>query len=139
MRATALSICGSRNGSASELRRGRRKFSISSFVAKPLRKSRRAMQSAPQISVHEIGPPFSSSGGSRIHRLCTDYSMRGRYTDKLADVEARVLTRKTPLAQTVTEETTTSTPKRLGARNGRSIIRSIQFRRFQYEHDCFSP
>src|SRR6266404_9393271 len=92
MRATALSICGSRNGSASELRRGRRKFSISSFVAKPLRKRRRAMQSAPQISVHEIGPPFSSSGGAIIHRLCTDYSMRGRYTDKVLaarpDVEA---------------------------------------------------
>src|SRR5258708_723010 len=93
MRATPLSICGSKNGSANELRRGLRKFSISSFVAKPFRKSSRAMQSAPQISLHEIGPPFSSSGGAMIHRLCTDYSMRGRYRDKvlaaLTDVEAR--------------------------------------------------
>src|SRR3981081_2078855 len=108
MRATALSICGSRNGSASELRRGRRKLSISSFVAKPLRESGRAMHPAPQISVHEIGPPFSSSGGDRIHRLCTDYSMRGRYTDKLlaalADVEVRVLRRKTRLAPRAAEE-----------------------------------
>lgn len=26
-----------------------------------------------QISLHEIGLPFSSSGGAMIHRLCTDY------------------------------------------------------------------
>jgi len=32
--------------------------------------SRRAMQAEPQISAHEIGPPFSSSGGAMIHRLC---------------------------------------------------------------------
>jgi hypothetical protein len=101
------------------------------------------MQSAPQISLHEIGPPFSSSGGAMIHRLCTDYSMRGRYRDKvvaaLTDVRARVPTRKTLLAQTAVAAATASTPKRLGAWNGRGIIRSIQFRRFQYEHDCFSP
>lgn len=31
------------------------------------------MHSESQISLHEIGPPFSSSGGAMIHRLCTDY------------------------------------------------------------------
>jgi len=75
------------------------------------------MQSAPQISVHEIGPPFSSSGGAMIHRLCTDYLMRGRYTDKvraaLANVEARVLTRKILLAQTAVAAATASNPKGL--------------------------
>jgi hypothetical protein len=50
-----------------------------------------------------------------IHRLCTDYSMRGRYTDKvpaaLADVEARVLRRKTLLAQTAAEDSRLYTQK----------------------------
>jgi hypothetical protein len=35
--------------------------------------SKRAMHANPQISLHEIVPPFSSSGGAMIHRLCTDY------------------------------------------------------------------
>src|SRR6266566_1599093 len=78
MRTTALSICGSRNGSRNDFSRGRRKSSMSSFVAKPLRMSKRAMHANPQISLHEIVPPFSSSGGAMIHRLCTDYLILAR-------------------------------------------------------------
>jgi hypothetical protein len=37
-----------------------------------LRIRSRAIQSEPQISVHEIGPFPSSSAGAMIHRLCTD-------------------------------------------------------------------
>src|SRR6266702_680623 len=70
IRFTALSIFGSKNGSLNELRRGRRNVSTSSALANPLRISSRAMQADPQISVHEIGPPFNSSGGAMIHRLC---------------------------------------------------------------------
>jgi len=40
------------------------------------------MHCAPQISLHEIGPPFSSSGGAMIHRLCTDHLIRYRFADK---------------------------------------------------------
>src|SRR5438128_2400183 len=82
MRATALSICGSKNGSARDFRRGRRKFSTSPLLANPLRKSSRAMHCAPQISLHEIGLPLSSSGGAMIHRLCTDHLNRCRFPDK---------------------------------------------------------
>jgi len=31
------------------------------------------MHADPQISLHEIVPPFNSSGGAMIHWLCTDY------------------------------------------------------------------
>ena len=40
------------------------------------------MHSAPQMSLHEIGPPFSSSGDAIIHRLCTDHLIRCRIADK---------------------------------------------------------
>ena len=113
MRATALSIWGSRKGSANELSRGRRKFSISSSLAKPLRKRRRAMHggtaSVPSVfedwtrqsASLQIEPPLSSSGGCKIHRLgrvetpcdtapgsfrstrCTDYSIRCRRADNI--------------------------------------------------------
>src|SRR5439155_209441 len=59
IRETAVSICGSKNGSLSELRRGRRKFSTSSAQRNPFRESNRAMHSDPQISLHAIAPPFS--------------------------------------------------------------------------------
>lgn len=78
-----------------------------------------------------------------IHRLCTDYSMRGRYTDKvlaaLADIEARALTRKTLLAQPATEDSRLYTQKAWRVEWTEHNQISIQFRRFQYEHDCFSP
>src|SRR6266700_3576949 len=61
---------GSKRGSLNELRRGRKNVSTSCAFAKPLRMSRRAMQADPQISSHEITPPFSSSAGAMIHRLC---------------------------------------------------------------------
>src|SRR6266542_4995305 len=61
---------GSKKGSLNELRRGRKNVSTSSAFAKPLRISSRAMQADPQISFHEISPPFSSSAGAMIHRLC---------------------------------------------------------------------
>ena len=70
MRETAACICGSRNGSPNELRRGRRNASTSSAQRNPFRKSNRAMHSEPQISPHEIELPFSSSGDARIHRCC---------------------------------------------------------------------
>jgi len=60
------------------------------------------MQAELQISLHEIGPPFNSSGDAMIHRLCrvnvlcgfarinssstrlcTDHSIRERFSDKL--------------------------------------------------------
>jgi len=42
------------------------------------------MHSDPQISLHEIAPPFNSSGGAMIHRYCTDQLIRARFSDKLA-------------------------------------------------------
>jgi hypothetical protein len=41
------------------------------------------MDSDPQILLHEIGPPFNSSGGAKIHRCCTDHFIRARFSDKL--------------------------------------------------------
>src|SRR5437762_9885926 len=69
-RETAAPICGSKNGSLSELRRGRRKFSTSSTQPNPFRDSSRAIHSDPQISLHAIAPPFNSSHGAKIQRLC---------------------------------------------------------------------
>src|SRR5213594_1439174 len=70
IRETAARICGSKNGSLSELRRGRRKFSTSFEQRKPFRESSRAMHSESQISLHEIAPPFNSSRDAKIQRLC---------------------------------------------------------------------
>ena len=51
--------------------------------------SNRAMQADPQISFHEISPPFSSSGGAIIHRLRTDHFIRGELPDnKMQRLEA---------------------------------------------------
>src|SRR5438128_145451 len=61
---------GSRKGSLRDFSRGRRKFLTSSAEASPLRLSRRAMHSQPQISFHGTALPFSSSVGAKIHRLC---------------------------------------------------------------------
>ena len=36
------------------------------------------MHADPQTSLHEIVPPFSSSDGAMIHRLCTDYLILAR-------------------------------------------------------------
>jgi hypothetical protein len=36
------------------------------------------MHSDRQISFHEIAPPFSSSAGAMIHRLCTEYLILAR-------------------------------------------------------------
>ena len=41
------------------------------------------MHGEPQISFHEIGPPFNSSGGTIIHRVCTDHFIRARVSDKM--------------------------------------------------------
>src|ERR1043166_8482600 len=82
-RSTAALMFGSRNGSLNDLRRGRRKVCTSSAVAKPLRKSSRAMQAQSQISFHEIAPPLSSSGGAMIQRVCTDYVIRALEADKI--------------------------------------------------------
>src|SRR6266404_4941675 len=81
IRATAVSMFGSRNGSLSDFRRGWRNASISSAVAKPLRKSKRAIHSQPQISLHEIALPLSSSGGRMFQRLCTDYFICRTFAD----------------------------------------------------------
>src|SRR5437773_9339129 len=70
MRETAAHICGSKNGSLMELRRGRRKFSTSSAQRNPFRESRRAMHSDPQISFHAIALPFNPSRDAKIQRLC---------------------------------------------------------------------
>src|ERR1700675_4695277 len=70
MRATAVSICGSKNGSPKELSFGRKKSFTSSVEAKPFRESKRAMHSEPQISFHEITSRFRSSAGDKIQRLC---------------------------------------------------------------------
>jgi hypothetical protein len=45
--------------------------------------SSRAMQADPQISVHAIDAPFSSSGGAMIHRVCTDQFIRRELPDKM--------------------------------------------------------
>src|SRR4029077_7607755 len=101
MRETAARICGSENGSLSELRRGHRKFWISSAQRNPFRESSRAMNSDPQISPHAIGAPFNSSRDAKIQRLCdlklrrgsasinlsstrlcTDQFIRGKLSDK---------------------------------------------------------
>src|SRR5437660_9503767 len=74
---------GSRNGSLNDFKRGCRKRSTSSALAKPLRINSRAMQGEPHISAHENGPPFSSSGDAMIHRLCTDQLIRGELPDKM--------------------------------------------------------
>ena len=39
------------------------------------------MHAQPQISLQEIGPPLSSSGGRRIHRLGTDYFICRTFSD----------------------------------------------------------
>src|SRR4030095_12881712 len=102
MRETAACIWGSKNGSLSELSRGRRNAFTSSAQRNPFRKSNRAMHSDPQIWFHEIALPFSSSGGARIHRscrvklpvgfasielpstrCCTDQFIRGKISDKM--------------------------------------------------------
>jgi len=70
------------NGSLNELSRGLRNVSTSFALAKPLRISSRAMHAEPQTSFHEIGPPFSSSAGAMIHRVCTDYLNRAKVSDK---------------------------------------------------------
>src|ERR1041384_6763621 len=54
-----------------ELRRGRKKYSISSAEENPFRKSNRAMHSEAQSSLQEITPSFNSSRGAKIHRCCT--------------------------------------------------------------------
>ena len=71
-RATAVCIWGSKNGSLSELRRGRRNAFTSSAQRNPFRKSNRAIHSNPQISLHVIpdSSAFSSSGCAMTHRLC---------------------------------------------------------------------
>jgi hypothetical protein len=69
-RETAAPICGSKNGSLSELSRGRRKPSTSSAQRNPFRESSRAMHSDPQISPHVIAVPFNSSRDAKIQRLC---------------------------------------------------------------------
>jgi hypothetical protein len=74
---------GSKNGSLNELSRGLRNVSTSPAVAKPLRISSRAIHAEPQISFHEIGPPFNSSAGVMIHRLCTDQFIRAELSDKM--------------------------------------------------------
>src|SRR5260370_36907303 len=56
--------------------------STPSALRKLLRISRRAMPAEPQISFHGVGPPFSSSGGTMIHRLCTRYLNRCGFYDK---------------------------------------------------------
>src|SRR5438477_12568876 len=72
---------GNKNGSLSDFSRGWRNAWTSSTVVKPFRKSRRAMHSQPQISLHEIGPLMSCSGGRMIQRLSTDYFTRWRFPD----------------------------------------------------------
>ena len=71
MRATAVCIWGSKNGSLSELRRGLRNAFTSSAQRNPFRKRSRAMHSDPQISLHVIpnSSEFSSSGCAMTHRL----------------------------------------------------------------------
>ena len=89
IRSTAACMFGSKKGSLNELRRGRRNVSTCSALVKPLRMSSRAMQADPQISFHEISPPFSSSGGAIIHRLRTDHFIRGELPDnKMQRLEA---------------------------------------------------
>src|ERR1043165_7415399 len=82
MRETAIRICGSKNGSLSDPKRGRRNASTSSTQPNPFRKSNRAMHSDPQMSPHEMTLPFNSSGGARIHRCCTEHVIRGQVPDK---------------------------------------------------------
>src|SRR5437764_3262648 len=84
MRFTAASMFGSKNGSLSDFRRGRRNAWTSSALAKPFRISNRAIHSQPQISLHEIGAPFRSSGGIRIQLARTDYFICGLLADKTA-------------------------------------------------------
>jgi len=45
--------------------------------------SNRAMHADPQISLQGMVPPFNSSGGAMIHRLCTDHFIRGKVSDKI--------------------------------------------------------
>ena len=77
------------------LRRGRKNISTSSALVKPLRMSSRAMHGGMacvpsplndrtrQSASLQIGPPFSSSGGAIIHRLCTDHFSCARFSDKI--------------------------------------------------------
>src|ERR1700688_2989172 len=73
---------GNKNGSLSNLSRGRRKVSTSFGLAKRLRISTRAIHAESQISLHEIGAPFSSSAGAMIHRLSTGQSISLALPDK---------------------------------------------------------
>src|SRR5207249_8043092 len=69
-RETAAPICGSKNGSLSELSRGRRKASTSFAQPNPLRDSSRAIHFDPQISLHAIARPSNSSRAAKIQRAC---------------------------------------------------------------------
>src|SRR5438132_6162079 len=91
IRSTAACMFGSRNGSLNDFKRGCRKRSTSSALAKPLRINSRAMQGEPHISAHENGPPFSSSGDAMIHRLCTDQLIRGELPDKMQCSRSRLV------------------------------------------------
>src|SRR4030095_1052998 len=86
IRWTAACIFGSKKGSLNDFKRGCRKLSTSSALAKPLRISSRAMHSEPQISLHEIGPFRSSSADAMIHRLCTDQFIRAELSDKMQQI-----------------------------------------------------
>src|SRR5437764_6165715 len=86
MRFTAASMCGSKNGSLNDFSRGCKNAWTSSALANPFRASSRAIHSQPQISLHEIGAPFRSSGGIRIQLARTDYIIRGLLADKLTKV-----------------------------------------------------
>src|SRR5439155_2695788 len=83
---TTASMFGSKNGSLNELSRGLRNVSTSAALPKPLRISSRAIHAEPQISFHEIGPPLSSSRGAIIQRVCTDYLIRAKLSDKMQRV-----------------------------------------------------
>jgi len=55
------------------------------------------MHSQLQMSVHEIGPPFSCSGYDKIQRACTDYFIRRTFPDNSALALLNQLTRECPL------------------------------------------
>lgn len=87
MRATVASIFGRKNGSLRDLSRGRRKPFNFLYAGKTLTHQQGAMPTEPQISFHGVSPPFSSSGGTMIHRLCTDYLNRWRFYDKSPELD----------------------------------------------------
>src|SRR5437870_11323665 len=126
---------GSRNGSLNDFRRGRRNVSTSAVVAKPLRKSSRAMQAEPQISLHGIAPPLSSSAGAMIQRGCTDQFSCCGFADNTPNKSGKTLPHSKTQTKTAVELPATFWSAALLRRFESGIAWSLQH---QHVHFAFA-